>query len=187
MNEFSYSGIEKSNYNYLKVFQNNSYWLYLMLIFFIPLLVGHLKTMPTQIFVGSAVNFFLALAAFRMQGKKIIPLILLPAIAAYLTGLVFGPSTVFLLYLIPFIWIGNASYVFGIKFLKRRLNRFSSSAAMLLSSGLKSAFLFTSAFALVYFSVIPEMFLLPMGLLQLVTAVIGGSFALAFNSKLPSF
>lgn len=134
----------------------------------IPFLLGH-----PQLLVGSVINMILTLVALNLSWKKALPIILLPSLAVALRGAVFGPFTVFLLYLTPFIWLGNSLFVGAIKKFKR-----NNVVAVVLSSLLKAGFLYLSAFLLFKLGVIPKIFLTAMGVFQLYTALIGGSSAL---------
>ncbi len=78
----------------------------------------HAQTYPNQLVVGIAVNFLLASSALFLTFRKTLPVILIPSLAALASGFVFGGFSVFLAYLVPFIWLGNAAYVYAIKALK---------------------------------------------------------------------
>ncbi len=82
--------------------------------FFIPLFLGH-----QQIIVGSVVNAFLITAGMHLKGYKVLPIIIMPSLGALSAGLIFGPLTKFLIIMIPFIWIGNALFVFTFKYFKQ--------------------------------------------------------------------
>lgn len=169
----NYFGYRQGNENLQivrNVFSDKLFWISAFAVFFIPLLIGHFRELPVQIFVGSAVNFFLAVSALRFGWKKSLPVILLPSIAAFASGIVFGSATFFLLYLIPFIWLGNGIYVAVVKKWNKAIGIGAASVA-------KSTFLFSAGFALFSFGIIPEVFLTAMGIFQLVTAVIGGFLA----------
>jgi hypothetical protein len=86
----------------------------------------------------------------------------------------------FLIYMIPFIWIGNFILLATIRELKlkRKLN---SVATLIIGAGAKTAFLFGVAFVLVSLGVIPAIFMTTMGLLQLYTALAGGALALGIH------
>jgi len=143
---------------------------YSFLAFFLPLVLGH-----PQWLVGIIVNAYLILGATYLKGYKLLPVILLPSIGVMTAGLIFGSYTIFLLYLIPFIWIGNAIYAYSYKHLQFvKMNKIFS---VIGASGLKATFLFLSALLLVTLELIPAMFLTAMGILQLVTALVGGVIA----------
>jgi len=92
-----------------------------------------------QIFLGTVVNSMLICGALYVRGAKLIPLIVLPSIGAISRGFLFGPLSVFLFYMLPFIWISNAILVFSIKafYLK---NKKHFIFGVICSSALKSIF-----------------------------------------------
>ena len=57
-------------------------------------------------------------SSLNLKGWKLVPVILAPALGALSRGLLFGPMTIYLIYLLPFIWIGNTILVFTFKQLK---------------------------------------------------------------------
>lgn len=142
-----------------------------ILAFSIPFLLGH-----PQWVVGIIVNASLILGATYIRGYKMLPLILLPSIGVITAGLIFGTYTIFLLYLVPFIWIANALYVYLYRNLS--LRKFNPLIALLYSSTAKSLFLFSVAFVLVSAGILPQLFLTAMGVLQIVTSIAGGIAAL---------
>lgn len=140
---------------------------YSFLAFFLPFVLGH-----PQWLVGIIVNAYLILGATYLKGHKLLPVILLPSLGVMTAGLIFGAYTIFLAYLIPFIWVGNAIYAYSYKHLQFvKINKIISVVG---ASGLKFIFLFLSALLLVSLGIIPAMFLTAMGMLQLVTALAGG-------------
>ncbi|MDD5022574.1 MAG: hypothetical protein PHU63_00185 [Candidatus ainarchaeum sp.] len=151
-----------------------------ILIFLIPLIFGHLNTLPMQFFVGTTVNFLLVLSAFYLSGWKNLFPILLPSIAAYLTGILFGANTSFLLFFIPFIWLGNFIFVYLNK--KISVGENKPYLGTIYSSIVKSFILFIPAVIIVYLKIVPELFLIAMGPMQLITALSGGFLALVFNN-----
>lgn len=148
---------------------------YSVVSFFIPLLIGH-----PQIVVGITVNIALIMAAMNLKHYKILPVIILPSLGVLSRGLLFGPFTVFLLYMIPFIWIGNYLLVYFIKSLyvdKKKNYLFSLGVA----SGVKALFLFVTAFILFSLGLVPVVFLTAMGVMQFVTAFGAGFIAIGIN------
>lgn len=144
---------------------------YSVLCFFIPLFIGH-----PQIVVGITVNVLLIMSALNLKNYKIWPVILLPSLGVLSRGLIFGPFTIFLLYMIPFIWIGNfiLVYLFKRLHLHQKMNYFLT---LLLSAGAKSLFLFIAAYTLFTLDIIPVVFLTAMGIMQFVTAFGAGFIA----------
>ncbi|RLG13003.1 MAG: hypothetical protein DRN71_05530 [Candidatus Nanohalarchaeota archaeon] len=141
--------------------------LYSMTAYFMPLLISQ------QIFLGAAVNSMLVCGALYVEGKKLIPLIVLPSIGVLSHGFLFGSLSVYLFYMLPIIWIGNAVFVFVIKavYLKKKSHFVAGIAC---ASVLKCLFLFGSAFALCSFGVVPQMFLVAFGVVQFATAFSAG-------------
>ncbi len=175
MSENEYVYIRKLFYQSIfqvkNVEENIQMIFYSVLAFFIPFILGH-----PQWAVGIIVNAALILGATYLRGYKLLPVILLPSLGVLTAGVIFGSFTWFLVYLVPFIWVGNALYVYAHKhFMFKKWNSFASIG---LSSVIKSAFLFTSAFLLYTLGVIPAIFLTAMGILQIVTAIIGGVVAI---------
>ena len=150
--------------------------LYTVVSFFLPFFVGH-----PQIVVGVLVNTFLITSALNVKGTKLLPVIIAPALGALSRGALFGPFTIFLVYMIPFIWIGNSILVFAFKWLNlgNKLNRW---VTLLIGSAAKAGFLFGVAYLLVSLKVLPALFLTTMGIFQLYTAILGGIVALGFQS-----
>jgi hypothetical protein len=190
-----YENIKKTYYesifNVTQIEENLHMIAYSLLAFLVPFFLGH-----PQVVVGVAVNAALILGVTYIKGHKMLPIILLPSLGVLARGLIFGPFTVFLIYMIPFIWLGNAVFAYGYKYLAIRFTEGSanknkminkaimnkainSSASIALPAILKTAFLFTTALVLVKLSVLPIIFLTTMGILQLGTTLIGGLVAIS--------
>lgn len=150
--------------------------LYTVVSFFLPFFVGH-----PQIVVGVLVNSLLITSALNVKGAKLLPVIIAPTLGALSRGVLFGPFTVFLLYMIPFIWVGNSILVFAFKWLNldKKVNKW---VTLVIGSAVKAGFLFGIAYLLVSLNVLPIMFLTAMGLFQWYTAILGGILALGFQS-----
>ena len=152
-------------------YENIEMVVYSVICFFIPLLMGH-----PQILVGVVVNAALVVAALNLKGYKLLPVILLPSLGVLSRGVIFGPFSVFLVYMIPFIWIGNAILVISFKHFKLG-KKYNYWHTLVIGTILKSGFLFLSAFVLYKFGVLPVVFLIAMGVLQVFTAIGGGIMA----------
>jgi hypothetical protein len=148
----------------------------LLVGFFVPFLI----TGP-QLLTGTIVNSILFLYVSQSYSKKTLPLVILPSIGALLNGLLFGKFTVFLLYFLPFIWIGNYVLVQSFKVLSKK---YSFSLAILMSSSFKFIVLFSIAYLFTATKTVPMMFLQLMGLFQLYTALMGGALALLISKVL---
>ena len=147
--------------------------LYSSICFFLPFFLHH-----SQWLTGTIVNTALVLSALRL--KKVLPIIILPSLGVLCAGLLFGTLTTYLLYLIPFIWIGNALLVYFVKRINKKM------LSLPVASIIKSLFLFSAAFILVKLTFIPAVFLVAMGPIQLLTALSGGSLALIVNKTILS-
>lgn len=149
--------------------------LYTVVAFFLPLMVGH-----PQIVVGVLVNALLITSALNIKGYKLLPVIVSPALGALCRGVLFGPFTIFLVYMLPFIWIGNSILVFIFKWLnlEKRLNYFIT---LLIGASAKAVFLFTIAYILFSVKLVPPLFLTTMGIFQFYTAALAGMIAFGFH------
>lgn len=126
-----------------------------------------------QLLVGSIVNAIIAVSFWKSK-KSIyaIPVLFLPSLAALSRSVVFGPFTLYLVYLLPFIWAGNSVYGLVIRRLHVRLQFFP---ATVIASALKAGLLVLATIIMVHYSLLPKIFITNMGIGQFVTAIIGGS------------
>jgi hypothetical protein len=144
---------------------------YSAVCFFLPFMIAH-----PQFVVGTLVNAMLITAALNIRGHKLLPVVVLPSIGVLTAGLIFGSLTVFLVYLLPFIWAGNVILIYTFKIMKLHMKK-NYLAAMVAGAALKSGFLFLSALILFKLGLIPAIFLTAMGIIQLTTALSGGAAA----------
>ena len=110
MKEFRYGYLFKQDYHIKNIQENAELVVYSMVCFFVPFLLGH-----PQLLVGTVVNASLILAALNLKSYKLLPIIMIPSLGVLTKGLIFGPFTIFLVYMIPFIWIGNTILVYCFK------------------------------------------------------------------------
>jgi hypothetical protein len=165
-----YEGI----YNIKNIEENIQTVLLSCIGFFLPFIIGH-----PQILIGVIVNAMLIIGATYLKGHKMLPLILLPSLGVLTAGIIFGSYTVYLLYLVPFIWLGNSVYVYVYKFFNVESHGLKNNVIGIgIASLLKAGLLFGITFVLVRFAIVPSIFLTAMGLLQLTTALIGGVVAI---------
>ena len=129
-----------------------------------------------QWLTGTIVNMLLVLAAAKLSGTALWLVIVLPSLGALGNGMLFGKFTPFLLFFLPFIWAGNLLLVRLFQFFDAAL---PSPLAVIASAGAKAALLYLGAFLLFRMSWVPEVFLKSMGMVQLITAIVGGFLALA--------
>lgn len=167
--------LNKQEYSFSNLRENIELTIYSFLAFFIPFFLHQ-----NQLFVGIIVNMTLVLAAINLKSWKILPLIVLPSAAVLSRGLLFGSLTPFLLYMMPFIWIGNILLIIFIKklYVENKFNRFLS---LVIGAISKAGFLFMVAFLFVNINLLPVLFLTSMGIVQLYTAIAGGLLAFSIN------
>jgi hypothetical protein len=149
---------------------------YSIISFFLPFLIGH----PQQI-VGVLVNAMLVMSALNLKGYRLLPVIIAPTLGVFARGIIFGPFTIFLAYMIPFIWIGNFILVYAFQKLKVQ-KKINSWITLAIGALAKTAFLFTIAYLLVNVGIIPALFLTTMGVFQLYTAIAGGIIAIGIQT-----
>jgi hypothetical protein len=147
--------------------------------FFIPFFIS-----GPQLLTGTIVNALLFLFVSQLSSKKLLPMVMLPSIGAVLNGVLFSKFTVFLLYFLPFIWIGN--YILILSFKSILLKTQSFFISLVGSSLIKCSVLFIIALVFTQYKIVPTIFLQLMGVFQLVTALMGGMIAWAiyhFSTK----
>lgn len=136
------------------------------LAFLVPMIFSY-----PQWLIGTMVNTILFIGALKLDFKKQLPIIILPSLGAFAHGVLFGPLTVFLLYFLPFIWLGNALLVRFISF--KLVNQWPFFYRAFTASILKFAVLFLAAYIYINLGLVPVVFLSSMGLIQLLTAIMG--------------
>lgn len=135
------------------------------LAFTIPFIIS-----GPQWLTGTVVNCFLFLFATRLPKRSSILVAILPSIGALLHGVVFGPFTSFLIYFLPFIWMGNYLLISTFSLIKNH-NYF---IRVVVSSVIKFGLLVSFAYLFYGLKIVPKMFITSMGLIQLITALTGG-------------
>ncbi len=142
-----------------------------LLSFTIPLLLHQ------QLITGSIVNALLFyVASKKYTFKEILPIVLLPSVAAVINGLLFGSLTTFLVYLMPFIWLGNMSLVYVYRVLK------SQTILKIVGASLIKALILSFTIGVFFhFNIVPFRLVKAMSMLQLVTALLGGVLSLIFK------
>ena len=78
----------------------------------------------SQIIVGSIVNSALIFSAINVKGwKKIIGVVTMPSISTILSGYVFKSASVYMVYMIPAIWVGNFVLIYAYKLIMLEKNK----------------------------------------------------------------
>jgi hypothetical protein len=124
-----------------------------------------------QLLVGSIVNGILFVSSLKMNLRQRILLSILPSLSAIAHGVIFGGATAYLIYLAPFIWIGNFALMQTIRVASVNIGNIGSTVV---ASMIKSFWLFGAAVLLFQFNLIPQAMVPLMGIAQLMTALIGG-------------
>lgn len=137
-----------------------------VLIFAIPFFFGH-----SQLATGTIVNSMLLFSVIKLSSKSTLLIAVLPSLAVLARGMIFGPLTVFLIYFLPFIWLGN---LFFMNIFKKSYLKIGFVPGLLISSIIKALFLYIVANIFFNFHIIPIAFLTSMGIIQLLTALLGG-------------
>lgn len=135
-------------------------------------------TNNSQIIVGSIVNTMLILAALNIKGwSKNIFIVTMPSISTILSGYIFKSASVYMVWMIPAIWLGNFILILAIKYfiLKKEKNYIISCIVGIIA---KVAIIFGMFSVLNLFNIFPEKMVTnlqtAMGITQLITATIGG-------------
>lgn len=131
----------------------------------------------SQVIIGSIVNTALIMAALNLKGwKKILGVVTMPSIATILGGYVFKTSSVYMVYMIPAIWLGNFALVYSYKLimLSKQKNYFIASIVGII---VKVSVIFGCFSILNKFGIFPRRLVstlqMTMSLTQVVTAIIG--------------
>ena len=142
--------------------------LYSLICFSVPIMFSH-----PQILVGTVVNAVLILSAHYLKNLELVPAIIFPSLGVVFAGVLFSALTMYVLVLIPFIWVGNFILVY---FFKKYRIIDKKKYFLVLCSGafVKSAFLGVSAGVLILAGVVPKAMLVPFSVLQFMTAFFGG-------------
>lgn len=135
----------------------------------------------SQFVVGAIVNTAIIVAALSVKGvKNIIALVTVPSISALTSGLVLNVASIFTVYMIPAIWLGNFAIIYALKYLyvKKHINYAVSVSVGIL---LKVALIFGGFMVLTMLVSMPapvqEVLSAAMGINQLITALIGSVIA----------
>ncbi len=136
-----------------------------ILAFAIPFIIE-----KPQLLTGTIVNSLIYTASEKLDRKSLYPVLFLPSLSVLLHGVLFGRLTIFLLYFIPFIWLGNYLQVsiFSINVRQKYLFR------VFFSASVKCCFLYFTAYLYHQLNIVPKMFVTSMGLIQFITASLGG-------------
>ena len=131
----------------------------------------------SQLIVGSIVNTVLVISALNLKGwSKILAIVSMPSISTILSGYVFKSASIFMIYMIPAIWVGNLALILAFKYimLANKKNYIISSIVGIIC---KVAVIFGFFMILKAFNVFPDKVVgtlqKAMSITQLITATIG--------------
>lgn len=137
----------------------------------------------SQLIIGSIVNTSLIVAAMNLKGwAKILGVITMPSVATILGGYVFKTASVFMVYMIPAIWIGNFAivYIYKAIFVQKKKNYFLTG---ILGIVVKVAIIFGIFNVLKLIGIFPPKLVVvlqtAMGMTQAITATVGMIIAFA--------
>jgi hypothetical protein len=131
----------------------------------------------SQIIIGSIVNTVLIMTAINLKGPvKILGIVTMPSISTILSGYVFNTASVYMVYMIPAIWIGNFAIIYAYKMilLSKKKKYFLAGVVGII---VKVAIIFGIFNIIKAFGVFPEKLVAnlqtAMGATQAITATIG--------------
>lgn len=127
-----------------------------------------------QWLIGTIVNAGLFLAAMKLKKNYWWWFAILPSLGATARGVIFGPMTIFLIYFLPAIWLGNYLLMTIFAAISRTHGQFLATGA---GSLVKFTVLALTAQIYYYLKLAPQIFTVSMGLIQLITALSGGLIA----------
>jgi len=136
--------------------------------FLLPMLLG-----GPQLLVGIVVNLLIVRQALTQKGWKASPTIILPSLGAVSRGILFGSLTRYLIIIVPFIWLGN----FAISYFSKLMAHKAKPLRIIIPSLVKSIVIFSPVLLLVQLSVLPSAFIVSMGAIQFITALLGSLLA----------
>ena len=131
----------------------------------------------SQLIIGTIVNATLVTAAINLKGwTKILGIVTMPSISTILSGYVFGTASVYMVYMIPAIWLGNFILIYSYKLLMLGKNKHYFLAGIV---GIiaKVTIIFALFNLINLFGIFPEKLVEnlrnAMGMTQLITATLG--------------
>ena len=175
--------LENTYYELSKTKEHLEYILIIIGVLITPIVLP-LVAINNQFIIGSIVNAALIIAGINVKGwKKIIFLITLPSIYAMTTGLILSTTSIYAVYMIPFIWLGNLSiiYLYRYLFVKKQKNYALTSLISIIA---KASIIFIGFNILILTTLISNNTMLleimskVMGINQIITCTIGSIIAL---------
>ncbi|MCI9064141.1 MAG: hypothetical protein HFJ17_06025 [Clostridia bacterium] len=131
----------------------------------------------SQIIIGSIVNTALIVAALNLKGwNKILGVVTMPSIATIFGGYVFKTASVYMVYMIPAIWVGNFALIYSYKLIMLSKNKHYFLAGII-GIAIKVAIIFGGFSILKLIGIFPDKIVstlqIAMSTTQAITAIIG--------------
>ena len=179
--------LKQSTRNFSKMNENIQTIIIALLAFLIPTFLGQLintlfgtnsiVTNNSQLIIGTIVNTLLIISALNLKGwNKIALIITMPSISTILSGFVFKSASVYMVWMIPAIWMGNLALILAFKYIMLVKGK-SYLFATIIGVISKVVIIFVFFNILKLFNIFPEKLVLnlqnAMSLIQLITAIIG--------------
>ena len=158
-----------------------------LLVFLVPTFLGKILSgvfgaqsvvaTNSQLIIGSIVNSALVISALNLKGwKKIVLVTTMPSISTIVSGYIFGPVSIPMLYMMPAIWLGNFALIFSFKFLMLKKKQYYWLSAIV--GIIAKVLIIFGLFSLIkLFGVFPQKAIptlqKSMSVIQLLTATIG--------------
>lgn len=175
--------LDKRRYEVSRLMEITEIILISLGLFLIPLLIPQFFGTNSQYIIGTIVNCSLIVAGINIKGKKkLIGLVTLPSVAALTSGLVLNAASIYTVYMIPIVWLGNLAIIYSYRYLLVERNKkymYASLVAILLKAGI----IFLGFNTLVAVGTIPggskvaSVLFTAMGVNQLITAICGSLLA----------
>lgn len=143
--------------------------------------VGSVVANNSQIIVGTVVNTILVISALNLKGwNKTIFVVTMPSISTIMSGYVFKTASIYMVWMIPAIWLGNFVLILSFKYIMIKRNSSYFITAIIGIIG-KVAIIFGIFMLLKAFNIFPVKMISnlqkAMSLIQLITATLGSLFA----------
>lgn len=135
----------------------------------------------SQIIVGTVVNTILVISALNLKGwNKTFFVVTMPSISTIMSGYVFKTASIYMVWMIPAIWLGNFVLILSFKYIMIKRNSSYFIAAIIGIIG-KVAIIFGIFMLLKVLNIFPVKMISnlqkAMSLIQLITATLGSLFA----------
>lgn len=122
-----------------------------------------------QLLQGTLVNFGLAFLTLKYDTRKSLPLVIFPSIIVTAVGMLFGSTTASLPLIIPAIIFGNWTYCQLIN----QYKSYSNGSFLIVAPIIKTFIIGIYTLTLYKFGFVSQLLIVPMTIIQIITASIG--------------